>query len=361
MSFDTSRPSTQYIFREIIEMTRKKCILCTRWSFSCRSLSSSCYEWFHQHLRSQRTVFDENDLNLCSACVSNFYKMKETLTTSATPDLMDTGKENNDIEDNDQFTLNNVIFSGSGHKKCVICRKDIQGGAVTMPKSARLDLLIIHLMYAPEGIRCCESHLLHNRRLIPGEPLVMNDRQRLATCLSSSEMMDLVKDLLSLLHEAITSPRLDFLDPSLNDEDYLAWTGWTKKQFDDMYEIISPNLRSSSNRHARNALAIFWIKLKSNLSFRQIGSMFNIPGNGEDRRKRAADAFDSIRQCLIENFVPRHLGVQHLSRENAKKHNTSFSIEFFGDNVTIIWDGTYLYMGKSSCHLINRKTYSGQK
>ena len=63
-----------------------------------------------------------------------------------------------------------------------------------------------------------------------------------------------------------------------------------------MFDIISPYLRSSSNRHIRNALAMFWIKLKTNLSFRQIGSVFNIPGNSEDRRKRAADAFDSVRQ-----------------------------------------------------------------
>jgi hypothetical protein len=89
--------------------------------------------------------------------------------------------------------------------------------------------------------------------------------------------------------------------------------------------------------------------------------MFNIPRNGEDRRRRAADAFDSIRQYLIENFVPHHFGVQHLTREDAKRQKISFSIECFGDNVTIVWDGTYLYMGKSSSHLINQKTYSEQK
>ena len=89
--------------------------------------------------------------------------------------------------------------------------------------------------------------------------------------------------------------------------------------------------------------------------------MFNIPGNGEGRRKRPADAFDSVRQCVIEKFVPYHLGAKHLTRESARKQNTSFSIEFFGDNVTIIRDGTYLYIGKSSSHLINRKSYSEQK
>ncbi|CAF1384160.1 unnamed protein product [Didymodactylos carnosus] len=280
---------------------------------------------------------------------------------SSTTEPMDTAAQMTANIDDDQLTLNNVISAGSGHKQCVICRQETRSGMVVMPKIARLDLLIIHVMYAPNGIRCCLSHLLDNNRLMPDVKIIMENRQQLASCLSSSEMIDLVTHLLSLLHEAATSPRLDFLDPSLNAEDYLIWTGWTKDQFDNMYNIISPHLRSSSNRHIRNALAVFWIKLKTNLSFRQIGSMFNIPGNGEDRRRRAADAFDSVRQCLVENFVPRHLGVQHLTREDAKKQNTSFSKEFFGGNVTVIWDGTYLYIGKSSSYLINRKTYSGQK
>ncbi|CAF1476298.1 unnamed protein product, partial [Rotaria sordida] len=87
----------------------------------------------------------------------------------------------------------------------------------------------------------------------------MENRPRLASSLSSSETIDLASDLLLLLHEAVTAPRIDFLDSSLNDEDYLAWTGWTKEQFDNMYQIIAPDLHSSSNRHIRNALAIFWI------------------------------------------------------------------------------------------------------
>ena len=97
-------------------------------------------------------------------------------------------------------------------------------------------------------------------------------------------------------------------------------------------------------------MGTFWIKLKTSLPFRQIGSLFSVPADSENRRKRAADAFDSIRLYLVEHFVPRHLGIGHLSRDEATKQNTSFSTEFFGHNVTIIWDGTYIYVGKSSSH-----------
>ena len=49
----------------------------------------------------------------------------------------------------------------------------------------------------------------------------------------------------------------------MTDEEYEAWTGWNKNQFDYMYEQISSFLRSSSNRTSRNAFAIFWIKMKT--------------------------------------------------------------------------------------------------
>ena len=65
--------------------------------------------------------------------------------------------------------------------------------------------------------------------------------------------------------------------------------------------------------------------------------------------------------CLSQHFVPKYLGVNHLSRNQAWKHNTSFTLEFFGDNVTVIWDGTFIYTGKSSANSTNRATYSGQK
>jgi hypothetical protein len=209
-------------------MPRKKCALCSHWGSDYRSLSSSSYEWSHQYLRSNGTVFDQDDLHLCSLCIRTFYSIKETIVPSSTTELMDTTEQANANVDDDRLTLNNVIFAGSGHSKCVICRQETRRGMIVMPKTARLDLLIIHLMYAPNGVRCCSSHLLNNNRLIPDVEIIMENRQQLASSLSSSEMIDLVTDLLSLLHEAVTSPRLDFLDPSLNDEDYLAWTGWTK-------------------------------------------------------------------------------------------------------------------------------------
>ena len=65
--------------------------------------------------------------------------------------------------------------------------------------------------------------------------------------------------------------------------------------------------------------------------------------------------------CLSQHFVPKYLDVNHLSCNQAKKHNTNYALEFFDDNVTIIWNGTYIYIGKSSTHSTHRGTYLRQK
>ncbi|CAF3028442.1 unnamed protein product [Rotaria sp. Silwood2] len=263
----------------------------------------------------------------------------------------------------DELTLENVIYTGSSEKCCVICRefRSSSTDMITMPKSARRHLLILHRLYAPQGVRCCRLHILNNNRLDPNGFVEIDSREKLKASLQSDELIRLLDDLLLLIKEAMELPRLDFQDPLLSDDDYMAWTGWTKRQFDAMFEVLAPILRSSCNRDTRNALAVFWIKAKTNLSFNQIGTLFNYRGDSETRRKRVWDTFDSVRMILVRDFVPLNLGVGHLTREQALTHNTAFSKEFWDNKVTIIWDGTYLYLGKSSDHYANRSTYSGQK
>ena len=120
-------------------------------------------------------------------------------------------------------------------------------------------------------------------------------------------ILQLLNDLLSLIQEASSAPRLDFTDPSLINEDYLTWTGWNQEQFENMFNLVSPHILTTCNCEARNTLAIFWIKLKANLSFRQMGSLFNIPGDEENRRKLAARSFDSVRQVLLDKLVPKYI------------------------------------------------------
>ncbi len=62
--------------------------------------------------------------------------------------------------------------------------------------------------------------------------------------------------------------------------------------------------------------------------------------------------------------MPQHLGPNHISlREIVENHTTTYSKVFNGqDTASLIWDGTYLYIEKSSAnHKIQRNTFSMQK
>ena len=119
-------------------------------------------------------------------------------------------------------------------------------------------------------------------------------------------------------------------------------------------------MRDSSNRDNTTALAMFWVKLKTGLSFGQICSLFKL--HPVELKQRVSDAIHTVSEQLAKFFVPEHLGVESLTRETAMAHATIYAKTFFGGNRVIsIWDGTYFYIQKSEDYEMARKTYSGHK
>ena len=188
-----------------------------------------------------------------------------------------------------------MLYTGSSHKQCIICRKSVASEMIVMPRGARLDLLLIYRIFAPHGICYCSSHLINDARLRPDQYLDLEGRSPISASLSSEGVQDLLNDLVSSFNELRSSPRLDFDATSLSSEDYETWTGWTKSQLNSIFQEVSSFLHSSENRTSRNAMTIFWIKMKTNLSFRQIGSLFNMADDSEMRRLHTAHTFDSVR------------------------------------------------------------------
>ena len=126
--------------------------------------------------------------------------------------------------ESDELTLENVLYAGSNQNRCVICRKIREAARkmITMPKPARLDLLILHRLYAPHNVKCCSEHILKHDRLNPMNCVEVYDRQKLKATLQPQELLLVIEDLLTLIQEAIKAPRLDFRDPMLSDDDYLT-------------------------------------------------------------------------------------------------------------------------------------------
>ncbi|CAF2087006.1 unnamed protein product [Rotaria magnacalcarata] len=105
-----------------------------------------------------------------------------------------------------------------------------------------------------------------------------------------------------------------------------------------------------------NALSLYSPSL-----FRQIGTLFKVSTSEESIRRRIEDTFHAITIYLNDVLVSSNLGLNHLTRTEALSHHTTYTKAFFGDQLSLIWDGTYVYCNKSNDHTLQRDCYSGHK
>ncbi|KAK3109143.1 hypothetical protein FSP39_023866 [Pinctada imbricata] len=264
-------------------------------------------------------------------------------------------RENVGMSDEKQTKLEGMSLITT-HSRCIICKQPVTKDCTVIPSNAKVDLIINYHICAGPKTRICKSHLQGSRLKSPLDVCKSTSKQN---CLLDKEKSDLLlKELLSFLRSEHDSPRLNFDDPLLSDNDFLVWTGWTKEQFEHMLRHVT--LRDSTNRSSVNALAIFWIKLRTNLSYREIAVLFNISSdyNGLMSISRT---LHSVAAQLNTNFVPSYLGIKHISREEAISHMTVFSNVLFENKLSVVWDGTYYYIEKSGDYSFSRRSYSGQK
>lgn len=80
--------------------------------------------------------------------------------------------------------------------------------------------------------------------------------------------------------------------------------------------------------------------------------------------RRSLEVFmDKVREILVQDYVPRHLGINHISREQLLGHNLVIPNGLYGNNNNIIvtCDGTYIYTNKSSNYMFQKDRYSLHK
>lgn len=157
---------------------KKKCCLCSYWLNGCRHLSTTTHDWFHEYLRANGKVFDEEDIYLYSSCVCQYYDFKKHVTISSATQSMDTSEDNDDSSDNDTLLLENVFFGDSGHKyllRCLSTRSSGWNGDHAQrcpPGFAYFPLDVC----SPYGVRCCAEHLFNNKQLKPNITIVLDNR-----------------------------------------------------------------------------------------------------------------------------------------------------------------------------------------
>eukprot|EP00732_Lithocolla_globosa_P004600 Lithocolla_globosa_v1_NODE_4336_length_1460_cov_4.435587.p1 type:complete len:276 gc:universal NODE_4336_length_1460_cov_4.435587:590-1417(+) len=216
----------------------------------------------------------------------------------------------------------------------------------------------MHAVYVPDGNRICPTHLINNR--LAGGVELTRHYTRSDTVLSASASSEMVMDLRARLFKSVSAPFIDFDNSLIPCEFYQRWTGWTREQFNSMFDVVSSHLYDTHNRQARNAFGMFWIFLKTGNSFDTVASFFNLHvTNGCQIVSRA---IHKVAELLDTHFASNHVGFSHAVREEIQAHSTPYADTFFGkDQVKTIWDGTYLYTQKSGFYSLGRRTYSMHK
>ena len=137
----------------------------------------------------------------------------------------------------------------------------------------------------------------------------------------------------------------------MSDEDYIRLTGISKLQFDEVLSHLS-TVRSTSVRSSRTALALLLVKLRTCLSLAVISTLFGLG------IKSCSKAIHSARAALMTKFVPKHLGLAHINR-NEVINTTGFANVLFRNSKSDV--AINVYIEKSGNYSFQRRSYSVHK
>lgn len=215
-----------------------------------------------------------------------------------------------------------------------------------VPSYAKFYLLHNNNFYIPPLARVCHPHLVRNDwEEVNTQPIMQFNSAHVL------DIINLYKWGLERNHQ------LDFENiAGIEDNELHFWTGLTKNQFDSILRL-TPSLRDRSNIPA-TVLGIYLTKIRTGAPDERLATKFNISRRTLERKLKIA------RECLTNDFVPHYLGLNHMTREEVVARNLSIPAHIFGsDNnpAILVFDGTYLYVQKSSNFLFQRITYSLHK
>lgn len=220
-----------------------------------------------------------------------------------------------------------------------------------VPNSVKVHLLSYYQLYIPSLARICHEHLMNTSV----EEIPVNIQSRL-----SEITPECILDIIRIYTIALERKCFFNLEDEAQERELLFWTGLNRQQFNSLFDSIpSLNQQTRYNRTPRTDLAIYLCKLRTGAPNNRIGTIFNVAEASVARK------ILKVRTCLLTDFVPEHLGLDHISRNEVIQHGRILPTNIFGNEemlkAIVIFDGTYLFIEKSSNFLFQRKTYSLHK
>jgi hypothetical protein len=132
-----------------------------------------------------------------------------------------------------------------------------------------------------------------------------------------------------------------------------------EEQFNDLVGAVS-SMRNSTVRSIRVAVAAFLAKMRLGLSNRVLAVLFHLKNKCVVSRIIA-----QVRTSLMKDFVPLHLGFQHIDHQAAIDHHQTATATILHttkpDQLCVVADSTYLFIQKSMNNEFQRRSYSVHK
>ncbi|CAH2088907.1 unnamed protein product [Euphydryas editha] len=220
-----------------------------------------------------------------------------------------------------------------------------------VPQNMKIRLLKEFNYYVPPAARICQEHLLLN------DFEVLLSANNVSHEFNEEQIMDMM-NILKVVSQV--TGRLDFENiENIDANEVYFLTGRTIEQFNTILAQV-PSLLRTCNK-PKTALAIYLIKLRTGEPDTRLAEMFHMSRRSLERLLKTA------RDCLYQDFVPLHLGWDHITRQQVVERNLFIPNALFGDNsreemkAIIICDGTYVFIQKSSNFLFQKRTYSHHK
>ncbi|RVE45293.1 hypothetical protein evm_010065 [Chilo suppressalis] len=232
-------------------------------------------------------------------------------------------------------TTRHCIFSGCENVERLL-----------LPIRVKEMLLCRYRLYIPPSARICRYHLENDC----WDQLQSNTRD--FTAAQMDHMLNMM--------ERIKLKTLDFNDINMMPPNLCHyWLGLTAAQFHELL-LEMPSLQNEVPS-ASVALSIYLVKLRTGDSNERLSSLFEMPRSTLERNMNKA------RNCMSQEMVPLHLGLNHMTVQEVAARNKIIPEGLFGNpnsapNVRpaiVICDATYVQ--SSSNYLFQKETYSLHK
>jgi len=160
----------------------------------------------------------------------------------------------------------------SSQRYCCVCHKE--SGRQSIPKKAIVKAWLSIRVFISFTNRICKEHLQNHEFDAPS--LLALQEKAILSRVNGSEFLELTEEISQYCEKLTERAKLTMEDASLEDEEVKTHFSLTRPQFEHLHQYVAADLRKSSNRTTRDALAMYLIKLRLNLPQAVIRILFGM-------------------------------------------------------------------------------------